>query len=370
MNQEELKYLLALKEVKGVGDILARLLIQQTGSAQEVFRLSAGKLLKIPKVSEKVAKEIVSYQSFEWIEKELTWCEDEGIDILPFNDQRYPERLQQCHDAPLLIFLKGKPNLNPPRIISIVGTRNFTETGQAITEQIINALAPFDVTVVSGLALGIDGIAHKRSVELQIPTIGVLGHSLDQIYPRQHKSLAKKILEKGGWISEFSRKSVFDRTNFPMRNRIVAGMSDATILIESAQTGGSMITAEIAGSYGREVLTVPGRWTDPTAQGPNFLIKTLKAQIITKPDDIAEIMGWKVSQQLVIEDFYNRKSRFQNLEDEELKIATYLNTNDSVSIDQIHYATEIPMGNLSSILLSLEFKGILKALPGKRFQLK
>lgn len=370
MNQEELKYLLALKEVKGVGDILARLLIQDTGSAQEVFRLPPGKLLKIPKVSEKVAKEIAGFQSFDWIEKEITWCEAEGIKILPFNHPEYPVRLLQCHDAPLLLFMKGKPDLNPSRVISIVGTRNFTENGQSITEQIVEALAPLDVTIVSGLALGIDGIAHRKSVELQLPTIGVLGHSLDQIYPRQHKSLAKKMLEKGGWISEFSRNSVFDRTNFPMRNRIVAGMSDATILVESAETGGSMITAEIAGSYGREVLAVPGRWTDPTAQGPNLLIKSLKAQIVTRPDDVAEIMGWKISQQLLIEDFYNRKSKFQNLEEDELKIATYLNTNNSLSIDMIHYATEIPMGILSSTLLSMEFKGILKALPGKRFQLK
>ncbi len=370
MTHEDLKYLLALKEVKGVGDILAKLLINEVGSAQEIFKLSAGKLLKIPKISEKLTKEIVSFSSFDQIEKEIEWCEKESIDIIPFSDEKYPERLTECHDAPLLLFSKGNADLNPDKIISIVGTRNSTDYGQSVTEKIIEAIAPMNVTIVSGLAVGIDGIAHKKCVELGIPTIGVLGHPLNQLYPRQHKSLAQKLLNNGALLSEFSRNSDFDRTNFPMRNRIVAGMSDATILIESGEKGGSMITAEIANSYGREVLTVPGRWSDATAQGPHKLIKSLKAQLLTHPDDLSEILGWKIKQQLTIDTFYDRKSKYQHLEEEEIKIVGFMDTNDSVSIDTIYYATDIPMNQLSSILLSMEFKGVIKALPGKRFQLK
>lgn len=370
MTHEELKYLLALKEVKGVGDILAKLLINETGSAQEVFRLSAGKLLKIPKISEKLAKEIVSFSSFDRIEKEIAWCDDESIQIIPFNDHAYPRRLNECHDAPLILFKKGNANLNPQRIISIVGTRSHTEYGQSVTEQIIEKIADMDVTIVSGLAIGIDGIAHKKSLELNIPTIGVLGHPLNQIYPRQHQSLAKRMTGNGALVTEFSRSSDFDRTNFPMRNRIVAGMCDATILIESGDKGGSMITAEIAHSYGREVFAVPGKWTDPTAQGPNRLIKTLKAQILTNPDDLPEVLGWKINQQLLIDSFYDKKSKYQHLEEEEMKIAGFMNVNDSISIDSLHNATDMPMSQLSSVLLSMEFKGVIKALPGKRFQLK
>ncbi|HUH75126.1 MAG TPA: DNA-processing protein DprA [Chitinophagales bacterium] len=370
MISEELKYLIALKEIKGVGDILAKYLISELGSAKAVFNLSSGHLLKIPKLSERVSKEIMNFNDFDWIEKEILWCDKEQIDIIAFNDVRYPKRLKECHDAPLYLFVKGSADLNATKMLSIVGTRSCTEEGKEITEQIIEALAPLGVTIISGLALGIDGVAHKKSLEMNMPTVGVLGHALNQIYPSQHKVLSKSIVEQGALISEFSRRTTFDRNNFPMRNRIVAGMSEATILIESAENGGSMITAEIAHSYGRDVLAVPGKWTDAMSQGPNKLIKLLKAQILTKPTDVSEILGWAVAQQLLFDDFYEKKFKYQNLDEEETKIIAYLGINNAVSIDMIHYSTNIAMGNLSSILLSMEFKGILRALPGKRFQLK
>jgi DNA processing protein len=370
MSSEELKYLIALKEIKGVGDILAKHLISELGSAKAVFQLPSSHLLKIPKLSEKVSKEVLNFKDFDWIEKEILWCEKEHINIIPFNDARYPKRLKVCHDAPLYLFVKGPADLNATKMLSIVGTRSCTEEGKEITEQIIESLAPLGVTIVSGLALGIDGIAHKKSLEMNLPTIGVLGHALNQIYPSQHRGLAKNIVEHGALVTEFARNTTFDKNNFPMRNRIVAGMSEATILIESAENGGSMITAEIAHSYGRDVLAVPGRWTDNMSQGPNKLIKLLKAQILTKATDISETLGWSVNQQLLFEDFYDRKSKYQNLDEDETKIVAFLDVKDPVSIDMIHYSTNIAMGNLSSILLSMEFKGILKALPGKRFQLK
>ena len=370
MNLEELKYIVALKEINGVGDILAKYLINELGSAEAVFNLSSGHLLKIPKLSEKVSKEILNFKDFDWIEKEILWCEKEHINIIPFNDKRFSKRLKQCHDAPLYLFVKGPADLNATKMLSIVGTRSCTEEGKEITEQIIEALTPFGVTIISGLALGIDGVAHKKSLDVNLPTIGVLGHALNQVYPSQHKNLAKNIVEHGALITEFARNTTFDRNNFPMRNRIVAGMSDATLLIESAENGGSMITAEIAHSYGRDILAVPGKWSDEMSQGPNKLIKLLKAQILTKPTDVSEIMGWSAHQQLLFEDFYDRKSKYQNLDEEETKIIACMDVKDPVSIDMIHYSTNIAMGNLSSVLLSMEFKGMIRALPGKRFQLK
>ncbi|MCO5232971.1 MAG: DNA-processing protein DprA [Chitinophagales bacterium] len=369
MSLQELKYLIALKEIKGVGDILSRFLISHVGSAEDVFKMGASKLLKIPRISESVAKEIIQFNQFGWIEDEILWCEQNDIQIVAFNQKEYPKRLLECHDAPLFLFVKGTHQLNTTKIVSIVGTRNITEYGKEVTEQIIKSLQSLDVTVVSGLALGVDGVAHKKCIELQVPTIAVLGHALDQIYPFQHKELSKKIAKQGALISEFSRNTTFNKNNFPMRNRIVAGMSDATILIESALKGGSMITAEIAHSYGREVFAIPGRWNDPVSQGANYLIKNLKAQILTQPNDLAELMGWKIKEQLIIDGFFDNKAKFQHLEENERKIVACMNS-EPVSIDILHYSTEIPIGELSAILLSLELKGILKALPGKRFQLK
>ncbi len=370
MTRDELKYLLALKEVNGIGNVLAKHLIKTTGSAKEVFNLSAGKILKVPRISENTAKKILHYKDFEWIEKEIEWCEKESISIIPFYDNRYPQRLLHCNDAPLLLFAKGNMDLNPKRMVSIVGTRHNTAYGQKVTENIVEALSALNVTIVSGLALGIDGIAHRSALSYHTPTIAVLGHGLNQIYPRQHLSISDKMQQDGGLLTEFSRKSPFDKNNFPMRNRIVAGMSDATIVIESAKTGGAMITAEIAHSYGREVFAVPGKWGDNVSQGTNSLIKNLKAQIITQAEDIAELLGWKVREQLVIEEFYERKKRFQNLDEEETKIVSCMANNEPCTIDNLHYATDIPINKLSAILLSLEFKGVLKALPGKSFLLK
>lgn len=370
MHNDELKYLLALKEINGVGDVLAKHLIREVGHPKEIFQLSVGKLLKIPKISEKIAKEIVHFQHFEAIENELAWCEEQSIRIVSFQSEEYPKRLLECHDSPFLLFVKGNAHLHPAKIVSIVGTRKNTEYGQMITERIVEALAPLGVTIVSGLALGIDGIAHRSALQNGLPTLAVLGHALDQIYPRQHHQLAKKIVDNGALITEYSRGADFDRNNFPMRNRIVAGLSDATILIESAASGGSMITAEIAHAYGRELFAVPGRCFDEMAQGALQLIKNLKAEVIAQPDDIAESLGWKVNNQLLIDHFSDYKIKYQNLDEIELKLVSFLSPRESFSIDSIHYGTDIPMSVLSSTLLSLEFKGVVISKPGKRFQLK
>lgn len=370
MNNTEQKYLLALKNVNGVGDILARQLISSFGSAQSVFEMSIGQLLKIPKITEKVAKEIVACNGLEWAEKEMEWCDKQNIDIIPFDSPFYPKRLSECHDAPLVLFVKGKADLNGPKMISIVGTRKNTDYGRIVTEKIVENLQALGVTIVSGLALGIDGIAHRKALDCNLPTIAVLGHPLNQIYPSRHQSLAQKILDDGAWISELSRQSPLDRNNFPMRNRIVAGMTDATILIESDVQGGSMITAELAHSYGRDVLAVPGKWTDATSQGPLKLIKSMKAQLLTKPDDVAETLGWMIGKQLLMDDIYDRKNKYQHLDEKEMKIIGYLDEKTPSTIDNIHYGTEIPINELSAILLSLEFKGVVESLPGKRFQMK
>ncbi|MCO5249625.1 MAG: DNA-processing protein DprA [Chitinophagales bacterium] len=368
--QEELKYLLALKEIRGIGNILAKQLIKKEDSAKAVFNKSASQLLKISRLSDSIVKEIIHFQDFAWIEDEITWCEKEGIEIIPFYSEKYPQRLLDCYDAPVVLFVKGKVRLNESKVVSIVGTRKYTEYGERVTEQIIEALAPFQVTIISGLALGIDSIAHKTALEHHLPTYGVLAHGLNQLYPRRHTSMATKMLENGGLISEFTRKDEFDKNNFPMRNRIVAGMSDATVMIESAISGGAMITAEMAHSYGREVFTVPGRWTDIASQGANKLIKNLKAQILTQANDLPENLGWKEGEQLLFDNFYDRKEKYQNLDESEMQIVSQLMYNQPVSIDMLHNSTDIAVGLLSSLLLSLEFKGVIKSLPGKRYALR
>jgi len=369
-DREELKYLMALKQVNGIGDILIRFLLQHAGSATEVFRLPAGKLLRIPKISERIAKTISAFRDFDSIEKELEWYAGQDIEPITFKDHQYPQRLLTCHDAPVLLFSKGNIDLNPKRIINVIGTRKCTEYGKWVTEQIVAELAKFQTTIVSGLALGIDAAAHKAALQHQLPTIGVLGHGLDMIYPGQHHSLAKKMQENGGLLTEFQRNTQPDKGNFPMRNRIVAGMCDATILVESAESGGAMITAEYAHAYQREVIAIPGRWTDETARGPLKLIYRHKATILTDPAELAAILGWEAAgKQLLIDDFYERKALFNTLDEEERKIVDVMVRGESIAIDQLHYLTGIPVPRLSSTLLSLEFKGAISPLPGKRFLL-
>jgi len=370
LSKEELKYLVALGMIPGIGGVLTRFLVSYAGSPQQIFKMPVGKLLKVPKVGEKTAKAIHASDTLGKAEKELEWCEGYGVEVISYLDEQYPKRLTHCNDGPILLYSKGNADLNPDRIISIIGTRHATEHGKQVTEQIVEGLAPYGVSIVSGLALGIDVAAHKAALKYGLPTIGVLGHGLDTVYPWQNKSVAQKMLENGGLLSEYPAGTTPDRNNFPQRNRIVAGMCDAAIVVESAISGGAMITAEMAFSYNRDVFAVPGRWQDEYSKGCHKLIKENKAQLITTPDEIAEAMGWKATEN-------NNRPRpsviqtalFQSLEAPESTIVSCMIPGEPIELDKIHYLCNLPMSTLSSALLSLEFKGIVTSLPGKRFSL-
>jgi DNA processing protein len=368
--KEELKYLVALGMIPGIGGVLTRFLVSYAGSPRQIFKMPVGKLLKVPRIGEKTAKAIHSADTIGKAEKELEWCDKNGISVLSYLDELYPKRLSHCNDGPVLLYAKGQLQLNAERMLSIIGTRHATEYGRQVTEQLVEALAPYDVTIVSGLALGIDIAAHKAALKFGLPTIGVLGHGHDTIYPWQNKSVAQKMLENGGLLSEYPAGTGPERNNFPQRNRIVAGMCDATIVVESAETGGAMITADMAFSYNREVFAVPGRWKDEYARGCLKLIKDQKAQLLLDPEDIVSAMGWKFTGE-------NESTRpaavqtalFQSLEEPESTIVACMVRGQAISLDQLHYLCNLPLSTLSSALLSLEFKGVVSSLPGKRYSL-
>lgn len=369
-DREELRHLLALGMVPGIGDILTRFLISYSGSPSNVFKLKAGKLLKVPKVGEKVARSILQADTLSLADAELDWCEKEGISVLSYLDDRYPKRLLHCQDAPVILYYKGNADLNADRIVNIIGTRHATEHGRSFTEKLVEGLIPYGATIVSGLALGIDIAAHKSALQVQLPTIGVLGHGLDMVYPWQNRQTAQKMLENGGLLTEFPKGTQPDRQNFPKRNRIVAGMSDATILIESAESGGAMITADLALSYNRDVFAVPGRPQDEYAQGCLKLIRDNKAQLITGVEDIAIALGWQSEPGLTKrEERAIQRSLFEQLEEPESTIVNCMVSGEMIELDKLHYLCNLPLSTISSALLSLEFKGLITSHPGKRFRL-
>jgi DNA processing protein len=370
LDKEELRYLLALGLIPGIGQVLTRFLVSYAGSPSKVFQLKAGKLLKVPKVGEKIAKAILQADTLATADEEIAWCEKQGITILSYLDEGYPKRLAHCQDAPVILYYKGNANLNNERVVNIIGTRHATEHGKAFTEKLIAGLQPYQPLIVSGLALGIDIAAHKAAIQMGLPTVGVLGHGLDMIYPWQNRQIASRMPENGGLLTEFPKGTKPDRQNFPMRNRIVAGMCDATILIESAESGGAMITADIALSYNRDVFAVPGRPQDEYALGCLQLIRQNKAQLITSADDVAIALGWQAEPGLSKrEEMAIQRSLFEQLEEPESTIVNCMVRGEMIELDKLHYLCNLPLSILSSALLALEFKGLVSSHPGKRYRL-
>ena len=363
---EDIPYLLGLYFHKGIGSVIARTLIQYLGSPQEVFAATKKKRIAIPGVSDKVLTQINYDNVKSAVAQELQFIEKNNIRVLSYYDKDYPHRLKDCHDAPLLLFIKGNVNFNSPHVINIVGTRHATEYGKQQTENIVAGMSDYHAIVVSGLALGIDGAAHRAALQHHLPTIAVLGHGFKQMYPPQHKTLAKSIEEAGALVTEYSAETIFDKSNFPKRNRIVAGMCDATIVVESAAVGGAMITAELAYSYNRDVFALPGRISDTYSQGPNILIKTLKAQMALDAQDIAKAMNW---------DNAHPKSAkilplFIEVSEEERPIIDFLRDNPEAPIDIITQSLHLSPTEAAKYLLQLEIQGIIRTLPGKRYILQ
>src|SRR6187401_686398 len=290
----ELIYQLALTEVPNIGCVHAKILGQEFGSAEKIFKAKQQLLEKIEGIGTIPAKAIKAFTDFSNAEEEIKFIEKYKIKPLFLTDKNYPQRLLNCYDSPTLLFYKGDADLNASKVVAIIGTRSHTEYGKQQTEKLVKELSSQNILVISGMAFGIDGIAHKAAYKNNLATVGVLGHGLDQIYPPDHSNLAKELLKHGGGLlTEFRSKTKPDKHNFPTRNRIVAGMCDAIIIIETGIKGGSMITAELANGYNKDVFAYPGKVTDNKSAGCNYLIKTNKAMLLTDAQELIEIMGWE-----------------------------------------------------------------------------
>lgn len=368
MTQNDLFYLLALQQVEGIGTITAKKLLQHFGSPEAIFQAKKTELAKIDGIGKLTIANLHKKDGFEQAESEILFLEKEDINVFSFQCNEYPDRLKNCHDAPLLLFQSGNVNWNNSKIISIVGTRQITTYGAEFTKKLLEELEPLNPIIVSGFAYGVDIVAHQAAMEHNLQTIGVLAHGLNQIYPKTHKKYMAKMQENGGFLTEFWTYSKPDRENFVKRNRIVAGISEATIVVESAERGGSLITAEIANDYNREVFAVPGRATDKYSQGCNNLIKTQRAQMITSAADLIYLLNWDIKNKTTVENKAIQKQLFVTLSEDEQKIYNYLQTKGKELMDIIALDCDLPIFKISSILLNMELKGVVKPLPGKVFE--
>ena len=364
---QDLLHTIALTFVPGIGDRNAKTLISYCGSVENVFKAKPSQLVKIPGIGEMTAKSIKdSSEVFERAEEELAFAEKEGLEVLTFLDKSYPERLKICADSPIVLYYKGSIPLNASRLLSIVGTRRASEYGKDICRKLVAGLKDYNVIIVSGLAYGIDYHSHKAAVENNIPTIGVLGHGLDMLYPAQHKLLTEKMVLNGGLLTEFASGTGPDKQNFPKRNRIIAGMCDATLVVETARKGGSMITAHLADAYHRDVMAVPGKTTDKFSVGCNELIKKNIAALVESAEDIAYHLGWEKQGETPAA---IQQSLFVEMSEEEENIVNALKKVPTMHIDGICRQTQYSIGKVASHLLSLEFKGVVKPLPGSVYKL-
>jgi DNA processing protein len=362
----ELLYNIAITLVPDIGDIRAKSLIAYCGSAEAVFKEKAARLEKIPGIGAFGAKAISKSKVLDRAEKEIGFIREYKITPIFFTEESYPRRLRHCDDSPVMLYYKGTAGLNAERIVAVVGTRNATEYGKDLCKKLVEDISGLEVLVMSGLAYGIDICAHKTALENKLNTVGVLAHGLDRIYPAVHSAPAKKMLKQGGLLTEFPSDTNPDRENFPKRNRIVAGMSDAVIVVEAGRKGGALITAELGNSYHRDVFAFPGRVGDTYSEGCNNLIKTNRAALIQSAKDLEYIMGWdnKKKEKKAVQ-----KQLFVDLKPEEETIVKVLRDKGKINIDELSVLSDMPMSQTATVLLHLEFSGLVKSLPGKMYQL-
>ena len=368
--EEEQIYSIALTMVPGIGHIGAKHLIDGMGNAVDVFRLRKEISERIPEVSQRVIEALDCPQAVLRAEQEYEFIRKNRISCLSFHDEAYPSRLRECEDAPVVLFFKGNADLNSLHILNMVGTRNATDYGTQICASFLRdlkALCP-DVLVVSGLAYGIDIHAHREALANELPTVGVLAHGLDRIYPHVHRKTAVDMLEKGGLLTEFLSGTNPDRHNFISRNRIVAGMCDATIVIESAEKGGSLITAELAEGYHRDCFAFPGRMSDEYSKGCNRLIRDNKASLLLSAEDFVQAMGWNM-QTTLSEKVSVQRSLFIELSEEEQKIVAILEKLGNLQINSLVVEADIPVNKMTALLFELEMKGVIRVLAGGMYQL-
>lgn len=366
MPEVSLKHKIALGLIPRIGDINARKLVSFFGDVETIFREPYRNLVKIPGIGSGLAKYITDRSYLESAEKEAAYVEKNNIRTLFYLDDDYPYRLRQCDDSPVVFFFKGNCDLNAPKMLSVVGTRNATVHGREICESIIRDLARGhpEIVIVSGLAYGIDITSHKAALANNILTIGVLGHGFRTIYPSIHRSVANNIILHGGLLTDFVSDALPERNNFIKRNRIIAGLSDATLIVESGISGGALITADIAGSYNRDVLAVPGRPDDQWSKGCNSLIRENKAALVENAADIEYILDWMSEKQVIPV----QKTLFSDLNETEQLIYNLLVKEGELTIDIICRTLGIPVNKLSSLLLQMEFRGLIRSYPGNLYR--
>lgn len=357
-------YTIALCLVQGVGVHLGKRLIETYGSAKEVFYASRNELLSFPKLSRVAADQITTGTCLKKAEKEINFIEQIQAELLFYQGCTYPRRLKECPDSPILLIKQGDADLNVERVVSIVGSRKASPYGVDFVERLCADLAPFGVAVISGLALGIDYSAHKYALQEKLPTVGVLGHGLDIIYPSSHYNLAKQIIDAGGGLlTEFFIHSPKDRSNFIRRNRIIAGLCDAVIIVESDLKGGALNTARYGNDYNRDVYALPGNVGRQQSRGCNDLIKTNRAGLIESYRELEHSLQLSEQPSLA-----PRQARlFVDYNEDEKKVVDALLQKPNMHIDELSRVAHFPVNKLSSVLFSLEMKNVLHVLPGKRY---
>ncbi|MGB7784903.1 MAG: DNA-processing protein DprA [Salinimicrobium sp.] len=364
MKTSDLQYVLALQHVPNLGDASAKKLIRHAGSAEAVFKEKKAHLLKIDGVGAHKLQGLFDAEHLQAAENELEFIYKNNITCLFYKDEDYPEKLKHCPDGPILLFSRGNIDLKNKKIISIVGTRRASPQGLRFCEQLIEELSPLEPVIVSGFAYGIDIAAQKAALDRGLQTIGCLAHGLNQIYPGAHQKYVKAVEENGGFLSDFWSTDVFDRNNFLKRNRVIAGLSEATVVVESAEKGGSLVTADIANSYNREVFAVPGRPSDPQSKGCNMLIKSQQAHVLTCAADLIYMLNWQLQEQVKPV----QKQLFIELEAEEELLYGFLKENGKEQLDLIALNCQIPTFKAATLLLNMELKGVIRPLPGKMFE--
>lgn len=364
MNTTNDLYKIAVSLLHGIGPVRAVQLVSKVDDLQDIFELSYQQLWRKSGIAVSLLKEMKRKEALEKAQEQLDYLEKIGGNMVFFTDEDFPRRLRQCPDTPIVLYSKGNFEMNHAKIISVVGTRNITPYGVRIVEELLASIQEKDVLVISGLAYGVDIEVHRKCIEKGIATVGVLGHGLDRLYPSRHKNVAFQMIENGGLLTEFTTKTNPDRENFPMRNRIVAGLSDATIVVESKEKGGSIITANLANDYNRDVFAYPGDIDKPYSTGCNKLILEQKANLITCGNDLLKLMNWDLEKKEK-----RQKEMFIELLPEEKIIVNLLKEESELHADVLCIKSNFSPSQMNVILFNLEMSNIVQQLPGKRFRL-
>ena len=366
MKQEALLHMIALTRVPHIGDVHIRSLLQHLGGAEQVFKARRRQLECIPGIGKVRADSIRRNRDLSHAERELKFMEAHRIRAIAFGSDEYPRRLDECADAPAVMYYRGSADLNAGRMISVVGTREPTDYGRDWTARLMEELAPYNPVVVSGLAYGIDTVAHRRALANGLQTVGILAHGLDRIYPHSNRSMAREMTEQGGLLTEFMSGTHPDAQNFPRRNRIVAGLSDAVVVVETGEKGGSLITVDIANSYNRDVLALPGRVNDPRSRGCNRLIRDHRAQLVTDGRDVVELLNWDLGQR---KPGSVQRRLFTDLAPHEQAVVMSIEEKGALHVDEIRRICGMKSTEAAGLLLNLEMLGIVRPLPGAKYGL-